>query len=63
MIVGKEDLLLDVNRRFHEHLRQLKVPHEYIEVERGRHSYYEVIDKLSDKEIFSFYEKAFTPNP
>ena len=62
-IVGKEDLLLDVNRRFHAHLRQLEVPHEYIEVERGRHAYYEVIDRLTDKEIFNFYHKVFTPKP
>ncbi len=63
MIVGKEDRLLDVNRQFHAHLTRLKVSHEYIEVEKGRHSYYEVIDKLSDKEIFGFYAEAFSSNP
>jgi len=62
MIVGKEDRLLDVNRQFHAHLTGLKVPHEYIEVEKGRHSYYEVIDKLGDKEIFEFYAKALSSN-
>lgn len=63
MIVGKEDRLLDVNRRFHTHLTRLEVPHEYTEVEKGRHAYYEVIDKLSDKEIFGFYAKAFSTSP
>jgi endo-1,4-beta-xylanase len=62
MIVGKEDRLLNTNRQLHEHLIELKVTHEYIEVEKGRHSYYEVIDKLNDKEIFDFYAKAFSSN-
>ncbi len=62
MIVGKEDRLLNVNRQFHTHLTDLKIPHEYVEVEKGRHSYYEVIDKLSDKEIFDFYARVFSSN-
>jgi putative tributyrin esterase len=63
MIVGKEDMLLDVNRRFHVYLTSLRIPHEYVEVEEGCHSYYEVIDKLSDKGIFGFYVKAFSSSP
>lgn len=62
MIVGKEDRLLNVNRQFHAHLTDLEIPHEYVEVEKGRHSYYEVIDILSDKEIFDFYARVFSSN-
>ena len=62
MIVSKKDRLLGANRQFHAHLTDLKVPHEYVEVEKGCHSYYEVIDKLSDKEIFDFYARAFSSN-
>ena len=29
---------------------------------KGRHAYYEVIDKLSDEGLFGIYAKAFSPN-
>ena len=59
-VVGERDNTLENNRRFHDRLTQLSIPHAFLVVPGASHSAREVFDALGDR-IWEFYRDAFVP--
>jgi hypothetical protein len=59
-MVGDEDFLFELIRKFHLRLNSLEINHQY-DIARGAgHDYREVIEKL-DFDSFEFWNDAFGP--
>jgi len=57
LVVGAEDELLEMNRRFRNHLEELDIAHEYIEVEGVPHAPLRLIQAMGD-EFWVFHREA-----
>lgn len=58
VVVGTADELLDVNRRFHEHLDALRIPHDFVELQGVAHDPAATLRALGP-DLWTFYERAF----
>jgi len=58
LVVGTADELLDVNRRFHEHLDALRIPHDFVELQGVAHNPAATLQALGP-DLWAFYERAF----
>ncbi len=57
--VGTRDSMLQPNKKFSEHLKELDIPHEFIVVEGARHNAIELFYGMGDRN-WEFYDRAFT---
>lgn len=60
-VVGKDDSVLADNQSFHEHLKRLKISHEYVVLPDVDHDTRDVLSKLWSKDK-DFYSRALEPS-
>ncbi len=60
VVVGEEDELLDMNRRFHEHLKSLGIPHDYVELPGVGHNPPATLQAMGP-DHWAFYRQVFEP--
>lgn len=58
LVIGTEDETLPANRALHEHLQQLGLPHEYLELPRIRHEAPALLQALGPR-MWEFYRLVF----
>ncbi|MCI0356496.1 MAG: hypothetical protein L0099_15885, partial [Acidobacteria bacterium] len=61
-VIGDRDSTLDNNRKFHERLTELNIPHAYIELPGVGHNTVQVFDALGEKG-WEFYRAALGKDP
>ena len=57
-IIGKDDAMLGINRKFDAHLTRLKITHSYQELEGVDHNPRDILNKLGESN-WAFYRFAF----
>jgi enterochelin esterase-like enzyme len=60
LVVGEQDELLEINRRFHQHLRTLGIPHDYRELPGVGHSPPATFQAMGP-DHWAFYRQVFGP--
>ncbi len=60
ILVGSDDELLAMNRRFHEHLTALGIPHDYQEVPGVPHALPPLVERMGDR-FWAFYRDILDP--
>lgn len=59
IVIGEDDELLELNRRFRDHLRMLEIPHEYVEVPGVAHAPLRLLQVMGD--AFWDFHRSFEP--
>ncbi len=60
LVVGEQDELLEINRRFHQHLTALGIPHDYVELLGVGHNPAATLQAMGPAH-WAFYRQVFGP--